>query len=85
MTSPSLVGLDCGWMRTQTRTLVADGGTDELSIPVPAWLIRHRGGVVLFDVGLHPDLATSTAPLGRLAKLFDVDVDATRVARVGGG
>ena len=75
MTVATLVGLDCGWMRTQRRTLVTDGGTDEISIPIPAWLIRHPEGVVLFDVGLHPDLANDTASLGPLAKRFEVDLD----------
>jgi len=75
MTAPTLVGLDCGWMRTQRRTLVADGGTDEISIPIPAWLIRHPDGVVLFDVGLHPDLANDASSLGDMAMRFEVDLD----------
>ncbi len=75
MTGPTITGLDCGWMRTQARTLSTGGGTDEISIPIPAWLVRHPAGIVLFDVGLHPDLAASTASLGTLAKLFAVDLD----------
>lgn len=76
MTAPTIAGLDCGWMRTQARTLSSDGGTNEISIPIPAWLIVHPAGVALFDVGLHPDLATGTSSLGPLAKIFEVDLEA---------
>lgn len=76
MSAPTVVGLDCGRLRTQRRTLVADAGTDVMELPVPAWLVRHPDGVVVFDVGLHPDLAIDTSPLGRLAALFDVDLAA---------
>lgn len=75
MSAPTITGLDCGWMRTQRRTLVADGGTDEIAIPIPAWLVRHDAGTVVFDVGLHRDLATSTESLGALAKIFAVDLE----------
>ncbi len=75
MRAPTIAGLDCGWMRTQRRTLLRDGGTDELALPIPAWLVRHERGDVVFDVGLHPDLATSTESLGRLAKIFAVDLE----------
>jgi glyoxylase-like metal-dependent hydrolase (beta-lactamase superfamily II) len=75
MTAPTITGLDCGWMRTQTRTLSSNGTTDEISIPIPAWLIRHERGDVVFDVGLHPGLADGTETLGRLAKVFAVDLE----------
>ena len=70
MSAPSITALDCGWLRTQERTLVEGGSRDELEIPVPAWLITHRDGVVVFDVGLHPSLIDGPEPLGRLAKIF---------------
>lgn len=75
MNAPTITGLDCGWMRTQERTLSCEGGRDEIAIPIPAWLVRHDEGVVVFDVGLHPDLATSTASLGDLAKIFAVHLE----------
>ena len=75
MTGLALVGLDCGRMRTQRRTLIADGGREEISIPILAWLIRHPDGDVVFDVGLHPALATDSSSLGELTKLFAVDLD----------
>lgn len=75
MSAPTITGLDCGWMRTQERTLSADGSRDEIRIPIPAWLVRHERGDVVFDVGLHPDLAQSSASLGALAKIFAVDLE----------
>lgn len=69
-TAPTITGLDCGWLRTQERTLVDGGTTAVSSIPVPAWLVRHPRGVVVFDAGLHPSLVDGPEPLGRLAKLF---------------
>ncbi len=75
MSAPTIIGLDCGWMRTQSRTLSSDGGRDEITIPVPAWLVRHPAGDVVFDAGLHPELAISSEPLGPLAKLFTIDLE----------
>lgn len=66
----TLTALDCGWLRTQERTLVAGGSREERSIPVLAWLIRHPSGNVVLDAGLHPALADDATSLGRLAKLF---------------
>lgn len=70
MPAPTITALDCGWLRTQERTLVDRGSTEVSSIPVPAWLVRHPRGVVVFDAGLHPALADGPDSLGRLAKLF---------------
>ena len=70
MDAPTITALDCGWLRTQERTLVDGGSTEVSSIPVPAWLVRHERGVVVFDAGLHPALVDGPAALGRLAKLF---------------
>jgi glyoxylase-like metal-dependent hydrolase (beta-lactamase superfamily II) len=65
-----LVPLECGWVR-QAGSLLEEGapGTP-IEIPVPAWLIRHPKQTVLFDAGLHPELAHSPDTLGRLASLF---------------
>ena len=70
MTAPTITALDCGWLRTQQRTLLSGGSTEPMEIPVPAWLVRHPDGVVVFDAGLHPSLAGSSEPLGRMSKLF---------------
>ncbi|MEO6651878.1 MAG: MBL fold metallo-hydrolase, partial [Ilumatobacteraceae bacterium] len=76
MSAPTITTLDCGWLRTQERTLVADGGRDELHLPVASYLIRHPLGTAVFDLGLHPDLVSSDARLGPLAKIFAADLDA---------
>lgn len=62
-------------MRTQTRTLIDGGSRDEMRIPVPAWLVRHSAGDVVFDAGLHPALADGPESLGPLAKLFTPEID----------
>ena len=74
MTTVELIGLDCGWLITQTRTLSTGGDTTEQRIPIPAWLVRHPRGDLVFDAGLHPGLADGPAALGRLAKLFTPDL-----------
>ena len=68
--APSVTALDCGWLRTQQRGLSQDGSREEVSLPVPAWLVQHPLGVVVFDVGLHPALADGPESLGPLAKRF---------------
>ena len=74
MSLPTLTGLDCGWMSTQRRTLLDGAGTEELSMPIISWLVRHRSGNLVFDAGLHADLAATTDRLGSLAKIFTVDL-----------
>lgn len=73
---PTITGLDCGWLSTEERGLVAGGAAEVLSFPVPAWLVHHHAGVVVFDAGLHPALADGPEPLGRLAKLFTPELAA---------
>jgi N-acyl homoserine lactone hydrolase len=67
---PTITALDCGWIRQKERVLIAGAGDHEIDIPVPSWLVRHPVGDVLFDVGLHASLATSSESLGWLAKVF---------------
>ena len=74
MTSPTITGLDCGWLVTQERTLVDGGSTDELRIPIPAWLVQHERGVVVFDTGLHPALASGQDSLGGMRKYFRAEL-----------
>ena len=71
MTAPTITALDCGWLRTQQRTLLDGGPTDPIDIPIPAWLVRHDDDIVVFDAGLHPSLAGSAESLGRMSKLFE--------------
>ncbi|HEY5663298.1 MAG TPA: N-acyl homoserine lactonase family protein [Ilumatobacter sp.] len=71
----TITALDCGWLRTQRRTLLQGGSRDELRLPVPSWLVRHPHGTVVFDAGLHPGLAHGPESLGDLAKIFAVELE----------
>ncbi len=75
MTAPSITALDCGWLRTQQRTLLSGGSREELCLPIVSYLILHSRGTAVFDLGLHPDLATSGDRLGQLAKLFTAELE----------
>ncbi|HZQ58738.1 MAG TPA: N-acyl homoserine lactonase family protein [Acidimicrobiales bacterium] len=59
----------CGWLTGDAGAMLA-GHSGEFRMPVPAFLIEHPYGLVLFDSGLHPELATSTARMRGLDKLF---------------
>jgi glyoxylase-like metal-dependent hydrolase (beta-lactamase superfamily II) len=70
-----LVPLECGWIRQAGSLLEVGASDDALETPIPAWLIRHPRETVLFDAGLHPDLAHSPETMGRLAPLFTPILD----------
>jgi glyoxylase-like metal-dependent hydrolase (beta-lactamase superfamily II) len=57
MTTMRLYALSCGTFEIRKRMFVADAdaedGETRLRIPVPAFLIIHPRGNVLFDTGLH--------------------------------
>jgi glyoxylase-like metal-dependent hydrolase (beta-lactamase superfamily II) len=70
-----LVPLECGWIQQAGSVLEVGAADAPLEIPIPAWLIRHPKETLLFDAGLHPDLAHSPETLGRLASLFTPMLD----------
>jgi glyoxylase-like metal-dependent hydrolase (beta-lactamase superfamily II) len=72
----TITPLDCGWLTAKASVLTDGAGDEPVSLPVPAWLVRHPKGVVVFDVGLHPALADGPDSLGWLAKVFTPDVAA---------
>jgi glyoxylase-like metal-dependent hydrolase (beta-lactamase superfamily II) len=80
--------LTCGWLTGQMEGFIA-GESGRLRVPVPAFLIDHPKGKVLFDAGLHPDVARDPAArLGFAAKIFDShfgagDDAASRLAAIG--
>lgn len=90
-----LFALPCGWLDSDLG-LFLEGERGAIRIPVPAWLILHPRGAVVFDSGLHVETQRDPdARLGALAKIFRVsfapgeelasrlaalDVDAARVA-----
>jgi N-acyl homoserine lactone hydrolase len=85
---------ECGWLTGDMAGFLA-GTSGRIKVPVPAFLIEHPRGRVVFDAGLHP--AAASDPEGRLgvlsnffdvhfgadehvaARLASVDVDASRI------
>lgn len=66
----------CGWL-TGPRSGFLEGEDGRLRVPVLAWVIEHPKGTVLFDAGMHPDVASDPAArLGRLAKVFSAEYTA---------
>ncbi len=67
--------LDCGTL-TAASAMFESGGSDApVTVPVPAWLIRHPRGNVLFDCGMHPDLTTPGPLLDVVSLFFTVGLD----------
>jgi glyoxylase-like metal-dependent hydrolase (beta-lactamase superfamily II) len=64
-----LLAFTCGWLTGPTG-LFLDGEHGRLRVPVPAFLVEHPRGNVLFDTGMHPDVQRD--PHGRLGFLADV-------------
>lgn len=61
--------LHCGTL-TAAASMFERGASEEgTTVPVPAWLVRHPRGTLLFDCGMHPDLISS-GPLLDLVSLF---------------
>jgi glyoxylase-like metal-dependent hydrolase (beta-lactamase superfamily II) len=67
----TLHAMTCGHITAQAANMI-EGGTGEMRLPIPVFLIRHPKGLVLFDTGMHPDVQQDpTARLGeRLGGLF---------------
>jgi glyoxylase-like metal-dependent hydrolase (beta-lactamase superfamily II) len=69
-----LFAFTCGRLTGDLGRLM-EGGEGRVELPIPAYLIEHPKGSVLFDTGLHPDCARDPAArVGpRIAGLFDFD------------
>jgi glyoxylase-like metal-dependent hydrolase (beta-lactamase superfamily II) len=71
-----LLALTCGWLTGSAGGLVA-GATGTLRVPVPAFVVDHPEGLLLFDSGLHPEAQVDPERrLGRAAPLFTVELAA---------
>ncbi|MDQ4117659.1 MAG: N-acyl homoserine lactonase family protein [Actinomycetota bacterium] len=68
---------------TLDRGLLVVGGTGEIHLPVPTYLIEHERGLVLFDTGLAPSaVADPEGTYGELASHLGLDFsDDMRVDR----
>jgi N-acyl homoserine lactone hydrolase len=63
-----LYGFSCGSVRLKKKAVV-EGGEGLIEMPIPVFLIMHPRGNVLFDTGLHLELADpQSARLGELSK-----------------
>jgi len=69
--SVKLFALTCGRLTGDLGRLM-EGGEGRADLPIPAYLIEHPRGTVLFDTGLHPDCQHDpTGRVGtRLTSLF---------------
>lgn len=59
-TAIRLWGLDSPTMTIEAAHLVF-GASGSIDIPLPSYLIEHEKGLVLFDTGMHPDVAEDPA------------------------
>ncbi len=58
-----LFAFTCGWLEGEFGQLM-EGGVGRVELPIPAYLIEHPKGSVLFDTGMHPDCQHD--PAGRI-------------------
>jgi len=71
--------LDCGSL-TAGRNLFERGATEEpVELPVPAWLVQHPRGTVLFDTGMHSELTGPGELLDAVQLFFEVGLRADQL------
>jgi N-acyl homoserine lactone hydrolase len=72
-----LLAFTCGWL-TGDLGLFFAGEAGEVRIPVPAFLVDHPKGKVLFDSGMHPEAGRDPGRrlLPVVARLFGVELAA---------
>jgi glyoxylase-like metal-dependent hydrolase (beta-lactamase superfamily II) len=65
-----LLALTCGWL-SGPRALFLEGASGGVRVPIPAFVIEHPRGRVLFDSGLHRELQTDPKTrLGAAGAIF---------------
>src|SRR5262249_47540941 len=68
--SVRLLAFTCGWL-TGPRALFIEGGKGKVRVPVPAFIVEHPRGRVLFDSGLQRELQDDPKTrLGAAAAVF---------------
>lgn len=65
--------------RLETNTQHINGIDSAIVMPIPAWLVEHPAGLVLFDAGLHQDLVHDVTRIGEAAKSYRPDFKADEV------
>jgi glyoxylase-like metal-dependent hydrolase (beta-lactamase superfamily II) len=71
----SIEPLGCGSLTAGTEMFEIGGDSTPITMPVPSWLIRHPSGTVLFDCGMHEDLAAAGPMLDSVSLFFEVGLD----------
>jgi glyoxylase-like metal-dependent hydrolase (beta-lactamase superfamily II) len=54
---------------------MAEGAAGRTRMPVGAFLVEHPAGTLVFDTGMHPEVAHDKARMRKTASLFDVELD----------
>jgi glyoxylase-like metal-dependent hydrolase (beta-lactamase superfamily II) len=76
----------CGWTTLELATLL-EGEAGNIRIPIPAYLIQHPKGVLVFDTGLHPgtigDIEGHFASPTQTTELYEGQDIAARLRSVG--
>ena len=68
----SIEPLHCGTLTVPRSSSRKSAPRQAIAIPVPAWLIRHPQGVVLFDTGMSEELSHKSDYLEAVSALFQV-------------
>ena len=63
----------CGHLEAAFDRLLP-GASGTVSLPIPAYVVEHRHGLLLFDTGLHRDLVHSADRIGSSAAMFTARV-----------
>lgn len=67
-----IYAMTCGWL-TSDLSMMLGGKEGKIHFPVPAYLIDHPRGQVLFDTGMHPHCQhDARSRIGLMADLFSV-------------
>jgi N-acyl homoserine lactone hydrolase len=67
-----IYAMTCGWL-TSDLSMMLGGKQGKIHFPVPAYLIDHPRGKVLFDTGMHPQCQhDARSRIGFMADLFSV-------------
>ena len=70
--SISIQPLSCGTLAAGRDIFESGATSDRVELPVPAWLVHHPDGIVLFDTGMHPDLSHPSDLLDTVSLFFEV-------------
>ena len=66
-------GMICGWLTMPMPDLIGEG-EGSLRVPVPAYLVKHPKGNVIFDSGMHKSIQTKPEErIGGLAAYLQIE------------